>query len=64
MSCFEDIARKSNFAVIVVTLQNYYVDRKRGGKARINSRKQRHYRALRTFYERLIRNLWLIVSNS
>jgi hypothetical protein len=46
MSCFEDIARKSNFAVIVVTLQNYYVDRKRGGKARINSRKQRHYRAL------------------
>ena len=30
MSCFEDIARKSNFAVIVVTLQNYYVDRKRG----------------------------------
>ena len=46
MSCFEDIARKSNFAVIVVTLQNYYVHRNGSGEARINSRKQRHYRAL------------------
>jgi len=25
MSCLQDISRKSNFAVIVVTLQNYYV---------------------------------------
>jgi hypothetical protein len=63
MSCFEDIARKSNFAVIVVTLQNYYVHPNGSGEARINSRKQRHYRALRTLYEHLIRNLWLIVSN-
>jgi hypothetical protein len=63
MSCFEDIARKSNYAVIVVTLQNYYEYRKRRGEARINSHKQRHYRALRTFYECLIRNLRLVVSN-